>query len=63
LRVDLTDQAALEEVKARRPLDEATAAALTPPSASQEVAQSVVQDEAHPAAVTPPVVPDDSTPR
>jgi 5'-nucleotidase len=46
LRLDLTDEEKLEEVRARRPLDEAMAAVVSPARASAEAAQSVHDDEA-----------------
>jgi 5'-nucleotidase len=48
LRLDLTDQARLEEVRARHPLDEATAHAVSPERSSPEAAESVRADEASP---------------
>jgi len=46
LRLDLTDEKKLEEVRARRPLDEAMAAVVSPARPSAEAAQSVRDDEA-----------------
>jgi 5'-nucleotidase len=46
LRLDLTDEERLREVRARLPLDEATASAVSPPKSSPEAAQSVREDEA-----------------
>jgi 5'-nucleotidase len=50
LRLDLTDAHALEDVRARRPLDEVLAAAVSPGKSSPQAAQSVREDEA-PAAI------------
>ncbi len=50
LRLDLTDGHSLEEVRARRPLDEVLAAAVSPGKSSPQAAQSVREDEA-PAAI------------
>jgi 5'-nucleotidase len=50
LRLDLTDGHALEDARARRPLDEAIAAAVSPGKSSPQAAQSVREDEA-PAAI------------
>jgi 5'/3'-nucleotidase len=46
LRLDLTDDEKLEEVRAHRPLDEAMAAAISPAKSSAEAEQSVRDDEA-----------------
>jgi 5'-nucleotidase len=46
LRLDLTDEHALETVRARHPLDEAVAAAVSPPLSSPEAARTVRDDEA-----------------
>jgi hypothetical protein len=46
LRLDLTDHDKLEDVRAHRPLDEATAAAISPGESSAEAARSVRDDEA-----------------
>jgi 5'-nucleotidase len=46
LRLDLTDEEKLKEVRARRPLDEAMAAVVSPARFSAEAAQSVRDDEA-----------------
>jgi len=46
LRLDLTDEEKLKEVRARRPLDEAMAAVVSPARPSAEAAQSVRDDEA-----------------
>jgi 5'-nucleotidase len=51
LRVDLTDEVALEEARARRPLDEAMAAIVSPATSSPEAAESVRKDEAAPPMV------------
>jgi 5'-nucleotidase len=51
LRLDLTDETRLEEMCRRRPLDEATAVAVSPPKSSPEVAKSVHEDEAPVALV------------
>jgi 5'-nucleotidase len=52
LRLDLTDEAALRAACAEHPLDESTAAALSPPKSSEAAAESVRQDEARaPSAV------------
>jgi 5'-nucleotidase len=50
LRLDLTDGHGLEEVRARRPLDEVLAATVSPGKSSPQAAQSVREDEA-PAAI------------
>jgi 5'-nucleotidase len=50
LRLDLTDSHGLEEVRSRRPLDEAIAAVVSPGKSSPQAAQSVREDEA-PAAI------------
>ena len=50
LRLDLTDPHALEDARARRPLDEVLAAAISPGKSSPQAAQSVREDEA-PAAI------------
>ena len=50
LRLDLTDERSLEEVRARRPLDEVLAAAVSPGKSSPQAAESVREDEA-PAAI------------
>lgn len=46
LRVDLTDEEQLARVCARRPLDEAIAAAVSPATSSPEAARSVREEEA-----------------
>lgn len=46
LRLDLTDEARLDTARAAHPLDEAVAAATSPPVSSPEAAQSVREDEA-----------------
>jgi 5'-nucleotidase len=46
LRLDLTDHAALARARARVPLDEEMAAAISPPKSSPEAAKSVREDEA-----------------
>jgi hypothetical protein len=46
LRLDLTDEEEFREVRARRPLDEAMATAISPAKSSREAAQSVREDEA-----------------
>lgn len=46
LRLDLTDEEKLKEVRARRPLDDAMAAVVSPARSSAEAAQSVRDDEA-----------------
>jgi 5'-nucleotidase len=58
LRLDLTDAHSLEDVRARRPLDEVLAAAVSPGKSSPQAAQSVREDEA-PAAI-PKAVGDES---
>jgi hypothetical protein len=45
LRLDLTDEPQLARAYARRPLDEAIAAAVSPPTSSPEAARSVREDE------------------
>jgi 5'-nucleotidase len=46
LRLDITDEVCLKQVRARNPLDEAKAAVLSPREISPEAAQSVRNDEA-----------------
>jgi hypothetical protein len=46
LRLDLTDEPRLRDVRAHRPLDEALAASSSPPTSSPEQAERVRQDEA-----------------
>jgi 5'-nucleotidase len=46
LRLDLTDERRLDDVRQRRPLDEAVAVAVSPPTSTPEAAQSVREDEA-----------------
>ena len=46
LRLDLTDETSLQELRARRPLDEAVAVAVSPPTSSPAAAKSVREDEA-----------------
>ena len=46
LRLDLTDEAALETARAKRPLDEAAAAVLSPAGPEPEAARDVREDEA-----------------
>jgi 5'-nucleotidase len=46
ISLDLTDKQQLEEARARRPLDEALATAISPPKSSPEAAKSVREDEA-----------------
>jgi 5'-nucleotidase len=46
LRLDLTDERALDDMRARHPLDEAVAAVVSPPTSSPEEAKSVRDDEA-----------------
>jgi 5'-nucleotidase len=46
LRLDLTDESQLRTVRANRPLDEATAAAVSPSRSSAQAAESVHEDEA-----------------
>jgi 5'-nucleotidase len=53
LRLDLTDEAQLRTVRKQHPLDEAMAAAVSPPTSSEEAAESVREDEA-PAAIPVP---------
>jgi 5'-nucleotidase len=56
LRLDLTDEQQLDQVRLRHPLDEATAAVISPAKSSAEAAQAVLDDEASPpAAQTVPV--------
>jgi 5'-nucleotidase len=50
LRLDLTDGHALEEARARRPLDEVLAAAVSPGKSSAQAAEAVREEEA-PAAI------------
>lgn len=58
LRLDLTDDARLADVRARRPLDEAMAAAISPIASLPEAAQEVRDDEA--AAAIAETVPADT---
>ena len=46
LRLDLTDEAQLRSARTNHPLDEATAAAVSPTKSSEQAAQSVHEDEA-----------------
>jgi 5'-nucleotidase len=46
LRLDLTDEQQLREMRAQRPLDEALAVAVSPPTSSPEAAKTVRDDEA-----------------
>jgi 5'-nucleotidase len=46
LRLDLTDESNLAELRGRRPLDEAIAVAVSPPTSSPEAAKTVREDEA-----------------
>jgi 5'-nucleotidase len=46
LRLDLTDEHQLEEMRVRRPLDEALAVAVSTPTSSPEAARTVREDEA-----------------
>jgi 5'-nucleotidase len=46
LRLDLTDEEHLREMRIRRPLDEALATAVSPPTSSPEAAKTVRDDEA-----------------
>jgi 5'-nucleotidase len=48
LRLDLTDESRLAEVRARRPLDEEMASAISPAKSSPEKAKTVREDEAAP---------------
>ncbi len=50
LRLDLTDESQLRTVRANHPLDEATAAAVSPSRSSVQAAESVREDEA-PASI------------
>jgi hypothetical protein len=52
LRLDLTDDQKLEEVRAERPLDESVALAISPPKSSPEAEQAVRREEA-PAVALP----------
>jgi 5'-nucleotidase len=52
LRLDLTDEAQLTDARERRPLDEATAAAISPAISSPEAAQAVREDEGAAPIVT-----------
>jgi hypothetical protein len=45
LRLDLTDERMLADVRMRRPLDEALAARLSPACSSREAEESVVDEE------------------
>ena len=46
LRLDLTDEQQVREMRARRPLDEALATAVSPPTSSPDAAKTVRDDEA-----------------
>jgi 5'-nucleotidase len=46
LRLDLTDEQQLQQMRARRPLDEDLATAVSPPTSSPEAAKTVRDDEA-----------------
>jgi len=46
LRLDMTDEAELQAVRARRPLDDVLAAAISPPTSSPVAAEVVRKDEA-----------------
>ena len=46
ISLDLTDKQQLEDARARRPLDEALATAISPPKSSPEAVKSVREDEA-----------------
>lgn len=54
LRLDLTDEAQLGEVRARHPLDETLAAAVSPAQSSEHAAKAVRVDEAPEAMPTAP---------
>ena len=54
LRLDLTDEARLSDIRQRRPLDEALAMAVSPLTSSPDVAAAVRQDEAAPSAASEP---------
>ncbi|MEZ5289037.1 MAG: hypothetical protein R2712_30395, partial [Vicinamibacterales bacterium] len=49
---DLTDGNCLQTVRARTPLDERTATAVSPQASSPEAAAAVHEDEAEPQPVT-----------
>ena len=51
LRLDVTDEQQLREMRTQRPLDEALATAVSPPTSSPEAAKTVRDDEA-PHAIT-----------
>jgi 5'-nucleotidase len=55
LRLDLTDEECLADMRARHPLDEALAAAVSPPESSPEAAKVVRDDEAAPVVIEEPV--------
>jgi hypothetical protein len=46
LRLDLTDDQQLQQMRTRRPLDEDLATAVSPPTSSPEAAKTVRDDEA-----------------
>jgi 5'-nucleotidase len=54
LRLDLTDEARLDDVRHRRPLDEALAMAVSPPTSSPDAAAAVREDEAAAQTVSEP---------
>jgi 5'-nucleotidase len=54
LRLDLTNEAQLGDVRASHPLDEALAARVSPSHSSEQAAESVRQDEATPTASATP---------
>lgn len=60
LRLDLTDEAQLAEVRAKMPLDEALAVAITPGPSSPAAARTVREDEA-PAAIVEATPPSEAT--
>jgi 5'/3'-nucleotidase len=59
LRLDLTDERQLHEIRSQQPLDEARAAATSPPRSSAAAAQAVHDDEAPAAIATGISGPDD----
>jgi 5'-nucleotidase len=54
LRLDLTDEAQFSEIRARHPLDEGLATAVSPPQSSEQAAEKVREDEAPEALPTAP---------
>jgi hypothetical protein len=45
LRLDLTDEAQFGDIRARHPLDEGLATAVSPSESSEQAAEAVLEDE------------------